>query len=132
MKSAVTFEEWAGDPAREPLVKALARMLVEEKPGGGANDLVEEFRRSGYGRQVDSWISNEGPLMRISSEDVERILGEEAVDDLAVDAGLPLDEARDHLAAILPDFVGLLSPEGIWDAGIAQDMLINYMRAVTS
>lgn len=107
----LTFEEWAGQPPRNRLVMALIRMLVEEKTEEGANDLVEEFRREGYGAHVDSWVLKEG-WKRLTAEDVRRVLGEEVLDDLAVDAEISLDQARAQLAVILPEFISRLCPRG--------------------
>jgi hypothetical protein len=110
MTDSKTFRQWADDPARKPLAAALARLLMEENPDDGANDLVAKARR-------------------ITPKDVRRVLGEETIDDLAVDAGLPLDETQQRLTSLLPEFVAHLAPDGEWDPAVAQDILSDYIKA---
>jgi uncharacterized protein YidB (DUF937 family) len=131
MKSHLTFEDWAQDRAHKPLVTALTRLLVEARTGQGANDLVQEFRKEGYADQVESWI-RQGPGAKISPQDVGRVLGDEIIDDLAVDAKIPLDETQALLSVILPEFISLLAPEGWWDAASAQDTLVGYLQVLST
>jgi uncharacterized protein YidB (DUF937 family) len=128
MTDSKTFRQWADDPARKPLAAALARLLMEENPDDGANDLVEELRRTGYGRQLERWLRS-AKARRITPKDVRRVLGEETIDDLAVDAGLPLDETQQRLTSLLPEFVAHLAPDGEWDPAVAQDILSDYIKA---
>src|SRR5688500_2274767 len=95
MNDKRAFEEWASDPARRPVALSLARMLVEENVGG-VGRLVEVFRENGSGKKVDAWI-HAGEAVPRTPEEVERAFGGEALDDLAVDAGMYLDETREAL-----------------------------------
>jgi uncharacterized protein YidB (DUF937 family) len=134
MKTIVSIAEWGENPMYKPLVIPLVRLLVEEKSSsgkGGVADLVEEFRHEGYAGHVDSWVRRGPKGKSLKPVDVARVLGDKVVDELAVDAGIPLNGARERLARILPQFIGVLSPEGEWDPAAAQAELVDYMRAVS-
>lgn len=78
---------------------------------GGIEGVVAEFKQTGFGKQVDSWIAT-GPNLPISAEDIKKALGSDKVKELAASTGLPLDKVADYLAEQLPKAVDAATPEG--------------------
>lgn len=79
--------------------------------GGGLGGLVAAFRQKGLGDVVSQWIST-GPNPPITSAQVTDALGHETLGQFAGKAGVPVPEAADLLARILPTAVDRLTPDG--------------------
>ena len=79
--------------------------------GGGLGALIEQFRRNGQGQAVDSWV-RPGPNERLTPQQLAAGLGDETVQDLERQTGLPRDQLLDQLADTLPDTVDQLTPDG--------------------
>jgi len=78
---------------------------------GGVDGVVAEFKQTGLGQQVDSWISN-GPNLPISADDIHKALGSDKVKELAAATGLPLEKVSEFLAEHLPKAVDAATPDG--------------------
>lgn len=83
---------------------------------GNLNGLVAELQRGGLGRQVASWLGN-GPNLPLTAEQLRTALGNEHVQQLARELGLPADEALKILSEHLPTTVDKASPNGSLPAG---------------
>lgn len=79
--------------------------------GGGLGAIVDLFRRSGYGGQVDSWVGR-GQNQPLAPEELSRALGPDTIDELGRETGLPPDELLSELSQELPDAVDRFTPEG--------------------
>lgn len=87
---------------------------VEETPdtvSNGLDELSEQFRKSGLGDVIDSWI-NPGANKDVGTKDVSDALGGDMVDELTRRTGLSRDQVLDGLAKVLPGAVDKLTPEG--------------------
>jgi uncharacterized protein YidB (DUF937 family) len=79
--------------------------------GGGLGGLVEQFRRNGHGNIIDSWLKP-GPNQRIAPNQLADALGDDTVQSLAQQTGLPRDELLEELSETLPDAVDQMTPDG--------------------
>jgi uncharacterized protein YidB (DUF937 family) len=78
---------------------------------GGLGDLVDSFKKAGLGEKADSWIGT-GANKPVSEPEIEKGVGRDVIDDLAVQTGLSRDELLQRLKAVLPDMVDKMTPGG--------------------
>lgn len=90
------------------LVSALLSLIITD---GGLSGFLGRFRNAGLGDTVDSWITtgNNAPL---SGEQLESGLGANTVAEIAKQAGVTHSTATSALAAIVPQVVDRLTPDG--------------------
>jgi uncharacterized protein YidB (DUF937 family) len=93
------------------IAAALAPLLGNLLKGGGLSKLVQNAQASGLSAQADSWVGG-GPNEPVSGQDVRGIVGEDAVTNLAQQAGISEGEAADVLAQVVPQVVSGLTPGG--------------------
>ena len=84
--------------------------------GGGAilsglKDLLDRFQQNNPNTAAKSWVAS-GPNQSMSSEELERALGEERVQWLMAQTGMGKDELLAGLATSLPEAIDKLTPEG--------------------
>jgi uncharacterized protein YidB (DUF937 family) len=79
--------------------------------GGGLGGLLGQMMQSGYGRQAQSWVST-GPNEALPPQAIDEVFGQEQLAQIAAEAGVSEDDARDGLAQLLPEVVNELTPEG--------------------
>jgi uncharacterized protein YidB (DUF937 family) len=79
--------------------------------GKGLQDLLGRFREAGQGEKAQSWVSR-GPNQTIAADELEDALGEERVQWLMEQTGLPKDQLLAGLSSHLPDAVDKLTPDG--------------------
>ncbi|MEJ1158267.1 YidB family protein [Prosthecomicrobium sp. N25] len=78
---------------------------------GGLGGLFDQFRRNGYGDHVDSWVGT-GQNRRMAPEELARVLGPEAIEELERRTGMPRKQLLAELADELPDAVDQVTPDG--------------------
>ena len=78
---------------------------------GGLGGLLEQFTQRGYGRQAQSWIST-GQNESIDPGALSEVFGNDRIAQIATQAGVSEEEARDGLAELVPDVVDHFTPEG--------------------
>ncbi len=93
------------------LVAALAPVVIGMIRSGGLKKVVQGFQQKGMGAQADSWVSTGGNA-QVSGSDMRVGLGDDEVRNFAQQAGIPEDEAADVLAAVVPQVVNGLTPDG--------------------
>ncbi len=93
------------------LIGALAPIVIGMIKSGGLQKMMSGFQQQGMGKQADSWVST-GPNEGVSGSDMRVGLGDGEVRQFAQAAGLPEDEAADVLAAVVPQVVNGLTPNG--------------------
>ena len=91
-----------------PLVNALVSLIETE----GLARFLERFRRAGLGRVADSWVST-GANTPLSPHQLEDGLGKETLQNLAQQAGMPVETATPALASMIPQVVDLMTPNGV-------------------
>jgi uncharacterized protein YidB (DUF937 family) len=79
--------------------------------GGGLGALLGQLAQSGYGHQAESWVST-GPNEALPPRAIDEVFGEEQLAQIAAEAGVSEEDARDGLAQLLPEVVDDLTPEG--------------------
>lgn len=99
-----------GGSLEQMALKALPGIVQQVLPGG-LNALLDQLRRSGYEKQVESWLGR-GPNEPITAEDLRKALDNEQVRQLAQKLGIPMDQLFPTLAQVLPEAVDRHSPDG--------------------
>lgn len=79
---------------------------------GDLKGLVAQLQQGGLNEQVRSWLGN-GQNLQITPEQVESALGNEKLQQLAAQFGIPLETVSRLLAEHLPKAVDQASPEGV-------------------
>jgi len=92
-----------------PLAQQVLEM-IHNHPGGLAG-LVQSFHQNGLGEIVTSWVGT-GQNQPISADQLQSVLGNEKVQELAARAGVPADVASSKLAQYLPMIIDRLTPNG--------------------
>jgi uncharacterized protein YidB (DUF937 family) len=88
------------------LQKALAGTSL-----GSLQGLLDKLRASGLGAQVDSWLGR-GPNEPVTAEQLEKALGDKAVEKISTTLNMPPDQIFSFLAKWLPTIIDTLSPHG--------------------
>jgi len=103
----------AGNSQQHPGMSLATGILemISSQQGGGLQGLVESFKQKGLGDVVSSWVST-GPNMAVSGDQVQSVLGSDAIKSLAERAGVSPDTASSMLAQVLPGIVDKLTPDG--------------------
>lgn len=78
---------------------------------GGLSAIVAKLEQAGFGDQVKSWIGT-GQNLPISAQQLQEVLGSDAVKQLAGRFGIPVDQLSTVLAQVLPNAVDHASPAG--------------------
>ena len=78
---------------------------------GGLTELLDRFRQSNPKTPANSWVAK-GSNEPISSDELERTLGEERIQWLTEQTGMPKNELLAGLASSLPDAIDKLTPDG--------------------
>ena len=79
--------------------------------GGGLGGLLDQFRQSGYGEHVDSWVGT-GQNRRLAPDELSQALGPDMLDELEQQTGLPRQQLLSELSEELPDAVDQFTPDG--------------------
>jgi uncharacterized protein YidB (DUF937 family) len=79
--------------------------------GAGLRDLLDRFRQSGHEDQAQSWVST-GANRPIAATEMEQVLGEERIEWLMRQTGLPKDQLLAGLSQELPGAIDKLTPKG--------------------
>ena len=98
-----------------PLLKMLLPMLM----GGGAlgsklgglSGLLSKFQGAGMGGKVNSWVGT-GANEPLTGDEVQQALGDDVINEMSQESGLPAHEVKGGLAGMLPGLVDKLSPSG--------------------
>ena len=78
---------------------------------GGLSAIVAKLQQAGFGDQVKSWIGN-GQNLPITAEQLQQVLGSDAVKQLAARFNIPVDQLAQVFAQQLPKAVDHASPGG--------------------
>ena len=78
---------------------------------GGLPGLLQKFQESGLGDQVASWIGT-GANAPVSGEQIKDALGADTISQIAEKTGVAPDAASGGLAALLPQLIDKLTPNG--------------------
>ncbi len=87
----------------------LVKNYIEKQ--GGVEAVVKQFESSGFANKIRSWVST-GENLPINPIEVQQALGLDKLAEIARNAGIPVDKARDMLAEYLPTVIDKITPEG--------------------
>jgi len=93
------------------LVGGVLDLLKNESSDGGLSGVVQAFQKSGLGDIVASWVGT-GANLPVSAGQIQQVLGDERLRQLAQRVGVSPDGLAAKLAAILPGAIDQLTPDG--------------------
>lgn len=93
------------------VIPAVLGQVLGSGGQGGLSAIVAKLEQSGFGDQVKSWIGN-GQNIPITADQLQQVLGNEKVKELAARFNVPLDQLSAILAQQLPTTVDQASPAG--------------------
>ena len=93
-----------------PMLGTIMQLLNDPKIGG-LSGLVQSFQKGGLGEIVNSWVSK-GPNLPVSASQIQSVLGNEQVGNIAGKLGVSPDQASGQIAEFLPQIVDKLTPNG--------------------
>lgn len=94
-----------------PAGGGLAGALGGGSLGAGLKDLLDRFRQNGHDDKVQSWVST-GANKQIAPNEIEQALGEERIQWLMEQTGMPKDQLLHGLSGELPQAIDKLTPDG--------------------
>ena len=107
--------EGTGAPQSGGLLDEIGSMFGSGNSGrnlkDGLDTLVDRFRTSGQGDKADSWVSA-GTNHELQGGDLERAIGNDAIEELSRKTGFSRDELLKRLSTALPETVHRLTPDG--------------------
>jgi len=78
---------------------------------GGLQNLISQFGAKGLGDVVGSWVST-GKNLPISPDQLQGVLGNDAVKNIASKLGMDTKSVTSQLSNLLPQVVDKLTPDG--------------------
>jgi uncharacterized protein YidB (DUF937 family) len=90
---------------------ALLPILAGFLASGGLSKIMGGLKANGLSAQADSWVGT-GANQPVSGRDVEQAMGQEQIQQIAKQLGVPESEAADAVAQALPEVVDKVSPKG--------------------
>ena len=97
--------------------------------GGGLQGLINQFESQGLGNVVSSWIGT-GQNLAITPEQVQSVLGDSHIADVAAKLGLQPQDVANQLAGLLPHAVDSVTPTGAVPQGNLLNEALNAFTAL--
>ena len=88
---------------------------------GGVEVLLQKFQQGGLGQVLNSWLGS-GSNMSIDGGEIQNALGNDQLQSLADKLGTDVQGASVTLAALLPQVIDKLSPQGHIKTSNTQDL----------
>jgi len=101
----------AGGMSMGALAAALAPLVLKLPKGGGLQKLMQNAQANGLTSEADSWVGT-GENQQVSADQMKSVVGHDAVQQVAQQAGISEDEAAGVLAHVVPQVVNGLTPNG--------------------
>lgn len=93
------------------IANVVGGLLANDGGQGGLGGLVGKFQQAGMGDVVSSWIGK-GENLPISADQLQNVLGSDAVSSIAAKLGMNPNDALGQLSTMLPGLVDKLTPNG--------------------
>ena len=90
--------------------------LLNNPETGGLAGLIETFKSKGLGDAVSSWIGT-GENQPVSGDQVQNVLGNGRIQQIAEKLGISGTEVSGGLASLLPMVIDKLTPQGALPEG---------------
>ena len=78
---------------------------------GGLGGLLQQFQSAGLGHVAQSWVGN-GPNQSVTPDQLQNVFGQDRVNDMAGQAGMPPGDFLSQLSQHLPNAVNGMTPNG--------------------
>ena len=101
--------------------------LINNSETGGLAGLVETFKSKGLGDAISSWIGT-GENNPVSGEQIANTLGSDKIQEIAGKLGISGSEASSGLAALLPQVIDKLTPDGKVPEGGLLEQGLNILK----
>lgn len=82
-----------------------------QNQGGGIGGLIQQFRGAGLGHLAESWVGT-GANQSVSPQQLRTVFGDNQVESMAQQSGLPSQDFLSQLSQHLPRVVDGMTPEG--------------------
>ncbi len=92
------------------LLGGVMEMLTGKESGSMAG-LVQSFQEKGFGGIISSWIGT-GENLPISADQIQQVMGNDMVQNLAAKFGIPTEELSGKLAELLTSAIDKMTPDG--------------------
>ena len=99
----------------------LATVMALVQQNGGIEGIIAKFKASGMSDAAASWVGT-GANAQISGAQVQQVLGVSTVSGVASTLGVDDAQAGSSLAAMLPELINQLTPNGKVEGG-SNDLL---------
>jgi uncharacterized protein YidB (DUF937 family) len=100
--------------------------LVNNPNTGGLGGLIQMFSNKGLGDVMSSWVST-GENQPVSGEQLTNVFGNNMIQEIAQKLGISGADAQSALAALLPQVIDKLTPNGTVPEG---DLLAQGLNAL--
>jgi uncharacterized protein YidB (DUF937 family) len=100
-----------GKPGSSETIGDMLNKALANTQFGSLQGVLDQLQSSGLGAEVTSWLGQGGNLP-VSVDQIRAALGNEQLQKLAAQFGIPLDQVASVLAQHLPAAVDKLSPNG--------------------
>lgn len=120
IRAALGSRSSSGSSQLSPIAMALMALLASRMSGGaggvqgqfgGLGGLLERFKQNGLDSIINSWIGT-GQNQPISPTQLRQALGQDTLNDLSEQTGVPHEDLLSQLSQILPGVVDKLTPNG--------------------
>ena len=101
----------SGDQGEQSGLLGGVMEMFTGKESGGMAGLVRSFQEKGFGGIISSWIGT-GENLPISAEQIQEVMGNDMVQNLAAKFGIPTEELSGKLAEFLPSAIDKITPNG--------------------
>ena len=79
--------------------------------GGGLGGLLGAFQNAGLGHIAQSWVGN-GPNQSVSPDQLRSVFGDQQIQTMSQQSGLPQGDLLSQLSQHLPSMVDRMTPNG--------------------
>ena len=110
LENSPAFKNALGQLGATVLPAVLSEVLGSGSQGG-LSAIVAKLQQAGLGDQVKSWLGN-GQNLPITAQQLQEVLGSDAVRQLAAKYNIPVDQISQILAQQIPNAVDKASPDG--------------------
>lgn len=122
---AVTSKLGTQDKTQNGLMESVLGLINNN--AGGLSGLVQAFKDKGLADVAASWVST-GKNLPISPEQIQSVLGNAQIRDIAQKLGLSEDAASSQLSQMLPTAVDKLTPDGQIPSGDLLTQAMNLLK----
>lgn len=100
-----------GGSAGSGMGSGLGGLLGGLGGAGALSSLIGQFQQKGFGQQVQSWVGA-GQNQPIAPHEVEKALGDNTINALTQQTGMPREQLLGELAHELPQAINEATPQG--------------------